>query len=267
MEKNPILEPIYSLHPPTPSLLITTMDTSRSPSMHTTLVPPRKSTYVTNFFEVRKQMKNGTYNNMTKAEMVEANIWSFERVQAKLIEMGKIDDPDWLNNHLRPQIKRLFTHLLRSTGAYFYKGSQMYELWAIDLMLDADLNVRLIECNAYPGMKPDSEFAKGLFTEVNKGILKITTGLLRSRVKRILDLINNLSNEQVAAVLENSEAKSFRKNTQQLREETIQEYKRAEANRLDPEYEPKNLHGFELFMDENLEGTEKYMGLLSEDCL
>jgi len=141
----------------------------------------------------------------------------------------------------------------------------MYELWAIDLMLDDDLNVRLIECNAYPGMKPDSEFAKKLFTEVNHGILKITSGLLRSRVKRIIDMINNLSNEQVKVVLE-EEPKNLRKSTQ-LREETIQEYKNAEANRMDPEYEPKKLHGFELFMDENLEGADRYMGLLSEECL
>jgi hypothetical protein len=223
-----------------------------------------KRIYVTNFHEVTKHMTNVTEEQIE--QMVEANIWSFERLKDKLLENGQISDPEWLDNHLRPQIKKLFAHLLRSSSQHFLKRSQLYELWAIDLMLDENLNVRLIENNAYPGMRPNSPFAKDLFMNVNMGYLKITSALLKSRMKRVINFINQLQSEDVEAVLGRRKGSEEEQSDKARKLEILSEFNHANRNEMEPEFEPE-LHGYSKFVDENLPGTKRYMDLIDSECL
>ena len=63
-----------------------------------------------------------------------------------------ISDPNWLENYLRPSFKKAFIHLVRMARDGFYKDPRVYQLWGIDFLMDTDLNVWLIECNAIPAI-------------------------------------------------------------------------------------------------------------------
>jgi hypothetical protein len=45
------------------------------------------------------------------------------------------------------------------------------------------------------------------------------------------------------------------------------EFKELTKNRFEAEFEPSASNGFVKIIDENLFGTERYMGLIEEECL
>ena len=90
------------------------------------------------------------YEGMDEEALKHAQQWDFERLQAYLLEAGVINDPNWLDNYLRPQFKKAMIHLVRMASPAFLENSSLFELYGADYMLDADLNLWFVEANSGP---------------------------------------------------------------------------------------------------------------------
>ena len=86
-----------------------------------------KSVLMTNLAlneDIYSQLKNGTlHNGMTEEELKREQQWSLERFHNYLLEKGIVKNPNWLDNYLRPEMKRAMVHLMRLATRKFLKNS------------------------------------------------------------------------------------------------------------------------------------------------
>jgi len=208
------------------------------------------------------QAKEGNlHEGMDEESLKIAQQWSFERLHAYLVEKKIVTDPNWLDNHLRPEFKKAMVHLLRLGSHSWWRDSSLYELYGVDFMLDTNLNLWFLEANSGPGLDGYSVPMEKFITKMLTDHFEIVLGLLKSRMKRVVfyvsDLIetggiNKLSNGEIE--IPNLEARRA-------------EFKDVIKNYFEKEYEPKPDNGFSKIMDENLEGMDRYQGLIAKDCL
>jgi len=85
--------------------------------------------------------------------------------------------------------------------------------------------------------------------------VEIVQGLIKSRVKRVIWYINKILGRD-------KEAESV-----QNIEERREEFRGLTRNWFEKEFEPSEKNSFFKIVDENLEGQEKYFGLLDQQCL
>ena len=102
-------------------------------------------------------------------------------------------------------------------------------------------------------------FTEGTTKKLNHRIIdtfEINYGLLRSRMKRVVEYINNLNKEIVKSgekVIPNSREKR-------------EEFKELTMNRFEPEFASRPGNGFINIGDENELGMNRYSGLLEASC-
>jgi len=190
-----------------------------------------------------------------------AQQWSFERLQDYLLQQKVIDDPNWLDNYLRPEFKRAMIHLVKMASHTFLKASQAYEFYGVDFMLDENLTLWFIEANSGPALDGYSAPMEKFIVKMLKDHFEIVKNMLRSRMKRVVLLVNKIiKNEEVVQVdEENVELNNL--------EKWREAFKEVSANRFEPEFQLSADNGYSLIYDENLEGSARYMGLFSEECL
>ena len=224
-----------------------------------------KGAYLTNldlsekFFEYARV--NGTYKGMTEKELRDNALWNYDKLGKNLYDLGRTQDPNWSNNFLRPSFKKAMVHLLRAGQDSFLKRSTLFEIMALDFMLDEDLNLWFIEANTKPGLEGSSDEIKQLFVGLLKDTMDIVFGLLRSRTKRIINYVNRMTRDSKAKMISESEVQIT---DLPMR---LREFREISKNSFEPEYEPRSTNNFTRIIDENLEGAERYFGLLSEECL
>lgn len=210
-----------------------------------------------NIFDQAKSQ--GSYLGMNETQLRNFQMWNLTRLQGYLLENGIIDDPNWLDNYLRPEFMRALIHLLRATSSSFLKRSQIYELYGMDFMIDEDLNLWFIECNASPVLEGTSEEKEKFLLKMLKDHFDIIFGLMKSRITRIVRFVNNI-------ILEDMDGRT----PEDERDYLISlrpEFKRITENYFEPEFEPSEDNGFYKIIDENLEGIDRYQGYLSHECL
>jgi len=210
------------------------------------------NTFVTNY-----GVSNPKHKSMSYKEIQEYTSWLFKRFEAYLLEQGKVQDPDWLNNYLRPQFKKVMAHLMRMAGGGFFTKSSLFELYGVDFIMDENLDVWFIEANAMPLIHGFTQETTDLINQVLTDTLEIVTGLLRSRMKRIVIYINALTK---TAALEGGMDKLDI-------EEKRMEFRELTKNKFELEYFPSRTNGFERVVDENYNGTKRYFGLFDGKCL
>ncbi len=88
---------------------------------------------------------------------------------------------------------------------------------------------------------------------------EIAFGYMRSRMKRIIQFINKLTDEVKDEFLE--------KKTLANIEEKRAEFRAISTNYFEPEFAPGPENGFHKIIDENFNGTERYAGLIAEECM
>jgi len=197
-----------------------------------------------------------------KTQVLEDQMWDFHRFQDYLMKAGIITDPNWLENHLRPEFKKAVTHILRSVEHRFLKDSSLYEVFGVDFILDTDLNVWFLEANSGPSWDGDYTVSvEKVIVDMLKDHFDITYGLLSSRLQRIVGFVNNMILTDQVEKLGQDEIL--------IRdvEEKIKEFKEVTKNHFEPRFAPEEGNKFVLIIDENLDGVDKYQNLLSEDCL
>lgn len=211
------------------------------------------------FFSFAKE--NGTYRGMNETELRDYHVWSFERLHGYLYQRGIVTDENWVSNYLRPEIRKIMLHAVRLSQGSYLKRSSIYGLLGLDLMLDSNLNLWFIEANVKPGLNGFSDSNKEFIAKMIIDHFEIVFGLLRSRTKRIVNFVNEMIENGDAWRITNTQV--FIRDIENKRKE----FQQVIMNRFEPEFEPSKDNGFTKIIDENYSGVDRYMGLLSHDCL
>jgi len=217
-----------------------------------------KTTHFTNTHLSKKifaKAKDGLYMNKTEAELRDYQMWTLTQLEEYLIKAGKVEDPNWLANYLRPQFQKAFIHSVRMSEKAFWKGSNVFEMFGLDFMLDDKLNLWFIECNSSPQLIGTNPFKEAFLVKMLKDIFEIQFAYYRSRMTRVFEIFSKIDRE----ITETQHSPNYTK--------WQAEYKKAIYNRLEPQYEISKNNSFILIMDRTKNGTERYQGFLPEECM
>ena len=151
--------------------------------------------------------------------------------------------------------KRAFVHLVRMTEDAFIKHSGVFELFGLDFMLDDKLKLWFIECNSSPQYIGTNKYKTEMLTKMLKDMFEIEYGLLRSRMKRVMEFIK--SSRDVSGKSE-AELQSLKEKFEMLN-----------RNKFEPEYLPSANNGWQKIVDKMMvqNKKEQYMGLIHEECI
>ena len=198
--------------------------------------------------------KGTLHNGMDYKQLRDFQMKTFEDLQDYLLESGKITDPNWLDNYLRPEVKRTFLSLAKMTEKYLYKNSDVFELFGIDVVIDNDLNLHVIEVNASPQIIGTAKRKTALLKNMLEGLFDIQYAYQYSRTSRALKFLKENAEE----------IKSAEDMTPY-----ITQFDALYRNYLEPEYasmiKPDN--PWQTVYNANLEGAEKYQGLIDQECI
>lgn len=205
----------------------------------------------------KKYQKNKIYEIETSKD---SNVWSMEDLERYLIEAKKINgDKNWVENYLRPEMKKALIHLMRITQFSLQKISSLYELFEMEFMIDEELNVWFIQANGFPNLKAESKKEGKLLENMLKDHYEVMNGLLRSRVKRIIQYVNLIIKK-----------KQFKPYGDKILVENVHEKRREFAeitkNWFEVEFEPSVGNRFVKIIDENFSDLEMYNHNLPPAC-
>lgn len=225
-----------------------------------------KTTHLTNIAlnaEIYANVSAGNlYQGMTLDALAYHQQWSFDRLQEYLLQNRIIDDPNWLDNYLRPEFKKAMVHLTRLSFKNYLKTSKIYELYGVDFMLDDNLNLWFIEANSGPAIKGLPDYLVKFIVDMLHNHFKIEYGLFRSRMKRVIQYVNDLITED-GAIIQNPDGNITIPNLDQR----IKEFASINRNSFEKEFEISPDNTWHKIVDESLEGVDRYHGWITEECL
>lgn len=212
--------------------------------------------------KIYKDVKNGnSLDGRDEEELKLAQQWSFDRLKDYLLETEVISDPNWLDNYLRPELKRAMIHLVRMSAGSFLKHSSVWEFYGVDFMLDSNLTLWFIEANTDPALDGYSIPMEKFIAKMLKDHFEVAYNVLRSRMKRVIMLINTMIESEQAKV--NSEGEVQIENFEAWKKS----FEKVSKNKLEPEFELSSDNGYSKILDDNLGWTDTYMGLIEPECL
>lgn len=155
---------------------------------------------------------------------------------------------------MRLQFQKAYVHLIRMSESSFLKHSGVFEMFGVDFLLDNELNLWFIECNASPQLIGTNEEKTELLTSMLEGMFEIQYAYLRSRMKRVRGFIAKMHRSKLSG--------------QEIDYRGLQtEFQEVNKNRLEPEFEFRDALGWIKIMDKNLKGKDAYMGLIDAECV
>jgi hypothetical protein len=211
--------------------------------------------------EIFKKAANGGWNGMDETQLRAFQTWMYQRLQDYLIETKKINDTNWLETSLRPQMKKAMIHAVRMSSHGFVKRSNLYGLFGVDFLLDNNLKLWMIEINSGPALEAPTEERAKLLVSMAKDHFEVMFLHLRSRMKRVIEMINRVGRELPSRF--NFKRTVYLPKLRQLKKE----FDHINQNKLEPEFAIPPSNGFKLILDENLKGTARFAGLLPEGCI
>ena len=204
-----------------------------------------------------KLLKEGLLN---ETELESMQFWNLTRFVNYLVEVGKVESIDWLDNYLRPQFQHAMQHLVRMTQHKFYPTSISYQLMGVDFMLDDDLNLWFIEANVGPELKEKPKEKETLVTTMILDMFEIVHAQLKSRLKRTIKYINWLDQSGLLTRDDDGKVKISKL------EQRKQEFADITKNYLDEEFEIRSDNGWVKIIDENKEGLDRYNYMFGIEC-
>jgi len=198
---------------------------------------------------------NKEYNGMTEDELRDYQMWLLEDLEDYLLKIGKIKDKTWIEKELRPKFIQAYVHLARMVEESFYKTSNTFELFGLDFVMDEDLNIWFIECNASPQLIGTNERKTQFLTKMLTDIFDIQYAYFRSRMTRAFKFIKEMKLEA-----EKNPAINYDEWKDKF-EKTI------DTNHLEPQFPISKDNSFVLIIDRNFQGSKAYFGNLSDDCI
>jgi tubulin polyglutamylase TTLL1 len=199
-------------------------------------------------------LKGLEFANMNETELRNYQMWTMEELAEEVYAMNKTTDKDWLNNYLRPQFQKAFIHVVRMSKYSFMKHSGIFEMFGLDFLLDDDLNLWFIECNASPQLIGTSELKTKFLTDMLTDMFDIQFAYLRSRMKRVHQFMQRFFKETASA--KEIDWEPWR-----------EEFAIINQNKLEPEFPLRKNLTFTLIMDKSRKGKAAYFGLLDDDCI
>jgi len=194
-----------------------------------------------------------TVNGMNETELMEYHLWNFTQLENYLLKNGKTHDKKWLENELRPQFKKAFVHVVKMAQDSLWKGSNVYQLFGLDFMLDENLKLWFIEGNPNPQLGQNTQKAANIINVMFKDLFEVQYAYYKSRMQRLKKVIESVQKE-------------YTENGHVDYREWSSKYSHAMKNRLEKEYAIGKKNTWSIVMDENLPGASAYFGSVPEGC-
>lgn len=137
---------------------------------------------------------------------------------------------------------------------HFLKNSGVFELFGVDFLLDENLNLWFIECNASPQLMGTNEEKTNEMTTMLANMFEVQYAYLRSRMKRIQAFMAKIH----SMILSGSDL-DYR--------DLKKEFQELNKNKLEPELNLRQDMSWVKVMDKNYEGEKAYMNLIEPDCI
>lgn len=222
-----------------------------------------KGMHLTNTAQSDKVFKKKAHQErlgMNETELRNFQMWNYTRLAKYLLEHKRIDSLDWIDTYLRPSFAHAMQHLIRMTKHVYSKRPNVWELFGVDFMLDQDLNLWFIECNTGPVLKATNREKGQIMKTMLKDMFEIVNAQLRSRLKRVIGFVNDLTREG-ALKLSNSGTVEL-PNLAQKRER----FRELLVNKVEKEFAVSPNNSWMKIVDESLAGPGRYNGMFSSDC-
>ena len=131
--------------------------------------------YSTENFEKNK-ITHLTNNSVQKnhpeyLNMKESSIWSIEKLVKYLIEQGKIKDEGEYREKVEKKIIEIMRLVFVTVKDKLDKKYGCFELFGFDMLIDDELNPRLIEINTNPALFTDTTTQKELLPKLVDDII------------------------------------------------------------------------------------------------
>ena len=201
-----------------------------------------------------RKARASSWLGMNETELRNFQTWNFDRLQSYLLDKGYTNDKNWVDNNLRKQLKTIMIHVVKMTQHHFSKRSQLFELYGCDFVLDNKLKVWFIEPNTTPSFSGSSSDREKILMKMIIDMFELMHGYLKSRLKRVIQYINNLPKLESNQIPQDSYYDIKAK------------FEVANKNNMEIEFMPTNNNGFQKIVDENLEGIERYLDIFSKEC-
>jgi len=212
--------------------------------------------------EIYKDVRQGNlYKDMDEQELLHAQQWTFNRLQAYLLENRVINNTNWLDNYLRPELKKAMVHLLKMSKDAFLENSSVYEFMGVDFMLDEDLNLWFLEANSGAGFSNYTQEVEKFVIKMMQDHFKIAHSLLKSRIKRIVQFVNGMIEDGSVEMVGEDEIEM------KDSDEHLKKFEEITKNSFDPEFALDEDNGFIQIIDGNLDGPDIYLGHVDPQCI
>mgnify|MGYP003878273451 CR=1 FL=1 len=223
-----------------------------------------KGMHLTNTAQSKKAIEKAKDSGMNETELMNFQMWNYTRLADYLIAEKMITSRDWLDEYLRPALMNAMQHLIRMTQFNYFRHSAHWEFFGVDFMLDQDLNLWFIECNSVPALEATNKEKEAFLMKLLKDQFEIVNGLLRSRIKRVINYVNMLIKNGLVRVISNEDG-----NTRIELDRYAQrrkEFADLIKNRFEEEFEVSSDNEWYKIIDESVEGLGRYNGNIGIEC-
>jgi hypothetical protein len=194
------------------------------------------------------------FNGLNEDELRSNLARPLEHLQRYLLSVGYIDDPDWLTNYLRPSIMTSLIHAVRMGQFALWKKSNVFEVFAMDFVMDEDLNLFFLEGNLSPSITPVNPWLEGHLAQMLRDLFDLQFSYYRSRMQRVLIVLKRMK-------------KVLNKKGELDYNVWKRQYQKADENRIEPDYAPMPENGWMPVIDKNYPGRLAYFDMLDQECV
>lgn len=136
-------------------------------------------THVTNTNLVKEAMSEINANDREIYQAMEKQMWTFEVFEKYMIKMDLVEE-HWLEEYVRPNMKRNMLHLVRMTVEKMLRHPRVFEMYGVDFMFDSDLHLWFLEVNRSPAMQATTEEKGRIQSKLIEDVLDIEYAILHS---------------------------------------------------------------------------------------
>ena len=138
----------------------------------------------------------------------------------------------------------------------FMTLSGSFEMFGLDFLLDEDLNLWFIECNASPQLIGTNDYKTNFLTTMLADMFEIQYAYLRSRWRRIQTFVEKFHRQVADEGTSSIDLKVWKS-----------EFEYINQNRLEPEFIISERNSWQKIMDKNIPGKAAYMGFIQDECI
>jgi Tubulin-tyrosine ligase family len=205
--------------------------------------------------------------NMTEEELRNFQMWNFTKLgdylqKEEALPEKYLRQPEggrkWIKEVLESQLISGLTHLVTIIDEGLNKASGFYQIFGVDFIMDDSFNLWLVECNTGPALVGTSKEKYDLMYGLVRDMFEIEFGLLRSRLKRVMKILNEISieiyNETIKVETGLGNQKMIERKiqsyfTKERKKVLMERLKNANKDKFEPEWVPSENNGWVNIVD------------------